>query len=581
MWQPKAYAGSYGTNGFHLPFSDNSTAAALGTDTSSNGNTWTVNNLSVTAGACNDSLRDSPTNGSQTDTGVGGEVVGNYATFNPLRGDGLIGGLTNGNLDVRAAATGNDFRPLSTIGVSSGKWYWEVTKTYAATGVLNTDFIVGIANATDSGGTYGPGSRRDDPIDTVYGVSIDFDTLTFAIKKDNVALYSTSIVANTYFAFVDVYFYGAAASATVNFGQRPFAYTAPSGFKALCTTNLAEPTIADGSTAMDVVTYTGNGTTKTISGLNFSPDLVWLKNRTTGYGHILFDSVRGAGSSKALRVDSTTNEGNAGQVGNYGNLTSFNSDGFTLGTTVAGNTINYLNESHVGWTWDAGSSTVTNTEGSITSQVRANASAGFSVVTYTGNGNNATVGHGLNVVPALVITKDRSATNNWLVVANITGYAGSGYLNLTDAFTSRTLTYTSTTFRTLNAPEDSNNGANYVAYCFAPVSGYSSAFSWTGNNSTDGPFIFLGFRPKLLLLKQTTTASTTNWVMLDTAREGYNVDNDPLWPNLADQEGTTDLVDILSNGFKIRSTDTSVNASSGTYIGYAWAENPFQYSRAR
>jgi hypothetical protein len=201
VWQPKAFSGgSYGTNGFRLPFSDNSTAAALGTDTSSNGNTWTVNNISVTAGAGNDSLVDSPTNGSQTDTGVGGEVVGNYATLNPLWGGTS---LTNGNLESTLNAT----RPasLATIAPSSGKWY-------------------------------------------------------------------------------------------ANFGQRPFAYTAPSGFKALCTTNLPEPTIADGSTAMDVALYTGNGSTQTISGLNFSPDFVWFKRRgPAAASHFLFDQVRGAG----------------------------------------------------------------------------------------------------------------------------------------------------------------------------------------------------------------------------------------------------------------------------------------------
>jgi hypothetical protein len=194
-------------------------------------------------------------------------------------------------------------------------------------------------------------------------------------------------------------------SVDLNFGQRPFAYTAPSGFKALCTTNLPEPTIADGSTAMDVKLYTGNGSTQTISGLNFSPDFVWIKNRNiSGYWHELYDSVRGV--SRRLYSNATSAEGDI-LVKRY--LTAFNSDGFTLiFVDPNANGINSIGTTYVAWTWDAGSSTVTNTQGSITSQVRANASAGFSVVTYTGNGTAGaySFGHGLGVAPSLVILKD-------------------------------------------------------------------------------------------------------------------------------------------------------------------------------
>ena len=216
----------------------------------------------------------------------------------------------------------------------------------------------------------------------------------------------------------------------------------------------------------------------------------------------------------------------------------------------------------------------------MASTVRANPSAGFSVVTYTGNGNNATVGHGLNVVPALVITKDRSATNNWLVVANITGYAGSGYLNLTDAFTSRTLTYTSTTFRTLNASEDSNNGANYVAYCFAPVAGYSAMGSYVGNGSSDGVFVYTGFRSRWILIK-VSAGDTGNWWMYDSARSSYNLADSILHANLSLAEFTSNGLDMLSNGFKIRTANGNTNGSGFTFVWAAFAENPFQYARAR
>jgi hypothetical protein len=528
-------------------------------------------NTTVAVGC--DSLVDSPTNGSQVDTGVGGEVVGNYATFNPLRGDGFIGGLTNGNLDVRAAATGNDFRPLSTIGVSSGKWYWEVTKTYA--GSSSTDFIVGIANATDSGATYSSGSQRTDPIDTVYGVSIDFDTLTFAIKKDNVALYSTSIVANTYFAFVDVFFFGAAASATVNFGQRPFAYTAPSGFKALCTTNLPTPTIADGSTAMDVKLYTGNSSTQTISGLNFSPDLVWIKNRAAADNHKLTDTVRGA----TEELESNTADA---EVTNADGLTAFNSDGFDLGDDDEYNT---SSEAYAAWCWDAGSSTVTNTEGSISSQVRANASAGFSIVTYTGTGANATVGHGLGVAPSMILVKARTALRNWPVYHASAG--ANAYTYLDGSFptvTSNTVMWqgtapTSTIFSVGTYAE--NNGTyDYVAYCFAPVAGYSAMGSYVGNGSSDGVFVYTGFRPRFILFKN--ASATSGWNIFDTARDTYNAADKYLVANSSVVESSgTPIFDMLSNGFKVRDTWTDINGSGNTIIYAAFAESPFQYARAR
>jgi hypothetical protein len=268
-----------------------------------------------------------------------------------------------------------------------------------------------------------------------------------------------------------------------------------------------------------------------------------------------------------------------------------------LGNTSALSSQSFLSQNgtsntYAGWCWDAGSSTVTNTQGSITSSVRANATAGFSIVTYTGNGtSNKTVGHGLNVKPGLILVKCRNTSDSWNVYhsalganywlnLNTTGVPFSGYnggsWNNTEP--------TSSVF-TVNLPSGystgftNENNITYVAYCFAPVVGYSNGFSYTGNGSTDGSFVYLGFRPRLILLKCSST--TGNWTLVDTAREGYNVDNDPLYPNLSDAEGTTDLLDITSNGFKLRTTDASVNSNAATYIGFAWAESPFNYSRAR
>jgi hypothetical protein len=267
VWQPKAYAGSYGTNGFHLPFSDNSTAAALGTDTSGNGNTWTVNNLSVTAGAGNDSIVGSPTNGSQVDTGVGGEVVGNYCTLNPLDNGGLT--LSNGNLQFDRA-TASWISGRATIGMSSGKWYWEVVQT------TGTSMMVGISKGDASQSSYvgavatgwaynsGDGNKYNNASNSAYGntyttndvigVAFDVDSgdLKFykngTVQNSGTAAY-TGLTSGPYFPAVSLY---GTATAFTNFGQRPFAYTAPSGFKALCTANLPEGTIATSGT------FTGN-----------------------------------------------------------------------------------------------------------------------------------------------------------------------------------------------------------------------------------------------------------------------------------------------------------------------------------
>ena len=336
---------------------------------------------------------------------------------------------------------------------------------------------------------------------------------------------------------------------------------------------------------MDVALWTGNGSTQTISGLGFSPDFVWVKVRSNAGAHGLFDTVRGAGYKL---VSNTTNAEAYNGIGSGGDLIAFNSDGFNLGDNTAGSaaSTNLLNYTYVGWAWDAGTSTVSNTQGSITSQVRANASAGFSVVTYTGTGASATVGHGLGVAPSLIIVKARDNSTfggeGWNTYHSSlpAGYAlqlNSTQAQVTGMFTSTLPTSSVFTLSTNSGVNESP--VRYVAYCFSSVVGYSNGFSYTGNGSTDGVFQYLGFRPRLILLKCSST--TGNWTLLDTAREGYNVDNDPLYPNLSNAEGTTDLLDITSNGFKLRSTDASVNASAGTYIGFAWAENPFQYARAR
>jgi hypothetical protein len=594
IWQPIEYTGTYGTNGFHLDFADNASTTTIGYDAAGS-NDWTANNLSVTAGAGNDSLVDVPTNGAETDTGAGGEVRGNYATLNPLQSNST-GPLANGNLEWGGTDAGNFQSSVATIGMSSGKWYAEFTRSGAS-----GDITCGIARITNSqelvttsyfvGGTatsYGyyasNGNKFNSGSGSSYGASYgDGDTIGVAFDADNgtLSFYKNGVSQGTAFTgLTGTFAFACSVYQTtkwiVNFGQRPFAYTAPSDFKALNTTNLPAPVVTKPSTVMDVKLYTGNGSTQTISGLGFSPDLVWYKSRSSAvYNHGLFDIVRG--TSAMLRSNTTDAESTISGV------TAFNSDGFTLGSDNGGNE---SGGSMVAWTWDAGSSTVTNTQGSISSQVRANASAGFSIVTYTGTGAAATVGHGLGVAPFLIIVKSRVATLNtsWAIYHKDIGsdkwisFDTSGASSSTaGAWNSTAPTSSVFSIGTFSIVNESTK--TYVAYCFAPVAGYSAYGLYTGNGSADGSFTYLGFLPKLILIKRTDT--TSNWTILDTSRLGYNVDNDPLYPNLADAEGTTDLLDITSNGFKLRSTDASVNASGGTYIFAAWASNPFQYSRAR
>jgi hypothetical protein len=430
----------------------------------------------------------------------GGEVVGNYCTWNPLNTASNLG-LANGNLDTTSFSGSSDAYSYGTIGVSSGKWYYEATPT---TVIAASFYMIGwgrgnklTSNGSDEYLYYSTGARRGASSASygaswtagdVIGIALDLNAGTLVFYKNGVSQGTafTGITGTVFPKFG--YWHGLG---NFNFGQRPFAYTAPSGFKALCTTNLPEPTIADGSTVMDVVLYTGNGSTQTISGLNFSPDFLWIKRRNTALDHFVWDSVRGI--TKELYTNQTYAEGTA-----TNKLTSLDSNGFTVQNNAA---VNALNDTYVAWTWDAGSSTVTNTEGSITSQVRANASAGFSVVTYTGTGATATVGHGLGVAPGFIIIKRRDGVVDWVNYHSALGPGKYLQLNLTSAATTSSGywgTVNSSTFGLPSFSTPNASGGTYVAYCFAPVAGYSSFGSYLSNASSDGPFVYTGFRIRWL-----------------------------------------------------------------------------------
>jgi hypothetical protein len=591
VWQPKAYTGTYGTNGFELTFADNSnnTAATIGKDYSGNGNNWTPNNISVTAGVTYDSMVDSPTVSSTSS---------NYCVWNPI--SGLGGTFTDGNLK---SATGTSTQP--TIGTfqlpTTGKWYWEVTvgtvsemavginvapsfgnatKTayYRQGGASNSIYIEGTVNA------YAASSYTNND---VIAVAYDATVPSITWYKNNVSqgTYTLTSTANLFPYLVQVSGSGS-CTGIVNFGQQPFVYTPPTGFVALNTQNLPTPTISNGANYMAATLYTGTGSALTVSNavnsVSFQPDLVWLKQRSSpSENHQLFDSVRGSASNyKRLSSNLTDAETTPGIT----MVSSLNSNGFTLGTNGG---VNTSSATYVGWQWLANAgSTVSNTAGSITSTVSAGATQGFSVATFTtpSSFTNATVGHGLGVAPKMIIVKRRT-TGDWITWHTSLGTNGYVTLNTTSASSSNSGSFNGTSSTTWTLGSNTwwqASASDWVAYCFAEVAGFSKFGSYTGNGSADGPFVYLGFRPRYILIKQ-SSASGQDWQVQDTSREPYNSSTrSVLFPDLSNAEITDSFpTDFLSNGFKIRNSGSGNNSNGATYIYAAFAENPFKISLAR
>jgi len=656
VWQPAKYTGTYGTNGFYLPFTDNSatTPVGLGKDfsgnsgtaivgtttsgsnsmtvvsltgisvgntvtgpgiptgtyvtaasvltvtlsqnaTSSNvsqsytfaGNNWFCNNISLTAGTTYDSMTDVPTLTSAT--------TANYCTWNPLENTGT---LSNGNLTTSSSTSSSAY---ATMWIPSGKFYFEntiITKPSGAnTYIGTTRSALYVYNSNGNffnngsyiayGATYTTNDVIGCAIDTANGTMEFFKNGTSQGQKTGLSFGSEvqfTVAATT----------GASTgSVSSNFGQQPWQYAPPTGFVALNTYNLPTSTIVKGNTVMDATLWSGNASSpRSITNTaGFKPDLVWSKVRNDTYGHMLFDSVRGAGGNKELGSNSTGAEG-YGSSAVYGYTSSFNSNGFTVTAGTDGSNPNaYCNQSglnYVGWQWQAGQGTTSsNTSGSITSTVSVNASAGFSVVTYTGNGSSgATVGHGLGVKPAMIITKSRTSAESWEVwnsALNSGGYGLQLRLNTTDAAFSAADyngTPTSTTFTLGGYTGTNGSGVSYVSYCWTPISNFSSFGSYTGNGSSDGTFVYLGFRPRFVMFRRTDAAE--QWAIRDTARDTYNASELELFPNLSNAEEDNNLgIDLVSNGFKIRNSANRYNASGGNYIYMAFAENPFKNALAR
>ena len=702
-----------------------------------------------------DILRDSPTNGDATaDT-----VSGNYCTFNPLANYGT---LSDGNLNVAQTSVAHT-TTYGTLGVSSGKWYWEIYKddgnnysgTSGGVGVAATEYTANGSgylgsNYTNvayfqSGVQLYDGSDGYESLTTVLGsgeehkkgtwmLAFDFDSGKGWVGKNGVWLSDTTagnegnpatganpcfnafVSGANYVPMVGMY---ASQSFTANFGARPFAYAAPSGFKALCTTNLPTPTIADGSTAFDAVLYSGTGNAQSITGLGFSPDLVWTKNRGASASHAVYDSVRGAG--ELIRTNETSAE-----VTVSSRFTSFDSNGFSIGSTSSEN--NASSNTYVSWAWDAGDSntsisagslstsiynqdqvwsnflsssngfvggyeatyafngvidtgggsatngvggvmtfaptstlsvstmeirvysdttitfpdsstvavsgqgsgsgwitvnlpssftgftgsnniTLHNTNGGlqyfdglkingkilansnisltvpqVASTVRANPSAGFSIVKWTApswSGSPQSVAHNLNHAPAFIITKGLDNAASWYCYHKDLDASNpqEKYLTLNDTGAVSTLGSSWGT----SAPDSNvfgdrvlgwSGGQDVIAYCFAPVEGYSAFGSYTGNGSTDGVFVYTNFRPAFIVVKRTN--SSGNWHAFDTKRDPDNRAEAGIYPNLSSAEAVVYFADINSNGFKLRTSNAELNGNGDTYIYAAFAENPFQ-----
>ena len=620
QWIPKEYTGSYGNNGHYLNFSDNSatTATTLGKDNSGNGKNFTPYNFGT-----GDAGKDTPTNnfctlsaiydaGAAYGSGVLSEGGLRYTGGSSNRSIGSTFGIrhtdTQGYYFEARIISGNQANRLF-VGIGYTSTDWISTDARGANDdswVLRNGDGVFIHNSSVDGETTGAGALSVGDIIqiAVKGSKIWVGKNGSYFFSGNPSGDSTpkfSDIASTWTPVADVmtsnvvqFNFGqdssfsntvTAQGNTDGNGNGDFYHSPPTGFLALCSANLPDPTIFFPNKHFDTLLWTANASTQSITGLNFSPDWVWGKSRDDSYDHEVYDTVRG--TLKRLKPNATDQE-----LTNAGNLTSFDSGGFTLGSAT---NMNYNSGSDiVGWCWEGGSSTVSNGTGTITTQVRANPTAGFSIVGYTGNGTSgATIGHGLGVVPQITIIKRREAAEDWMFgIGHILGSGSEGHyikLNATEAEASGNGPFASTnsssTVVTIGSDVAVNvNGEDYICYCFSEVAGYSKFGLYTGNGNAEGTFVFTGFRPAFLINK--SVSFVKGWRMTDSKRSPTNPIFKSLFPELDQGEYTAtgsseQGQDFLSNGFKLRNTNTRDNQNSSTYFYMAFAEAPYKYSRAR
>jgi len=602
IWIPKDTAGlTFGTNGFRLQFAD---SAAIGDDTSGNTNDWTANNL-----VASDVVPDAPSN--------------NFNTFSSVIPSNS-GSLSEGNLKSSSVSGGSsNYGPMSCYNVHSGKWYFEFRITggtandiYAGAFYARTDNSIRFGKdmaAVYNGKIYADGvavqtGLANPTINDVFGFAVDVDNSTCQVYRNGSAygtlvdFSSSSYISNGFMGMG--HYHGSSSTnstAVVNYGQDStfagataaggnadenglgdFAYAPPSGFLSLCSANLPQgaiDTLADETPEdyFNTALYTGNGGTQSITGVNFQPSLTWIKSRSAAYDHVLIDAVRGV--EKQIISNKTDAESQDAGKG----LTSFDSDGFTvtLGTSTS---YNNSGQTYAAWNWKAGGTGVSNTDGSITSTVSVGATSQqnwFSIVGFTTQAGGYTVGHGLGQKPSLIITKNRSTSGGaWYTFTDIIdGSVDYLALNQTSAKLNDPFGLANPTSSVFSLDDDYIFGSgDCIAYCFANAEGLCKVGSYTGNGNTgDGTFVYTGFRPSFLLIKRTDAVD--NWPIEDNERNPSNLNRNYLLADTNGAEGTVDLRDFLSNGFKMRGS--AQNASGGNYIYIAIAEQPFKYANAR
>jgi len=624
IWVPKNVSGlTYGTNGFYLSFAD---SAAIGDDLSGNANDFTANNL-----AASDVGPSSPTNNFATlnplqNSGGGGTWFA-QAT------------LSEGNLKASLPANSVSCATMKATGKLYAEVRWSTIKNELALGlIIPEEYTTTTAHPTNTGANswrmaYSGGAPADiflvdegtsvaNPAQTVsagdiFQIAWDTDSGEIWFGYNNSWYDSsggttgnpstganptmTATTADLEASLVYIACGNNTGVGTINFGQDStfagaisaggnadangigdFAYAPPTDYLCLAASSLSEPTISPKSAKQaddyfNTVLYTGDGSSSNaITAVGFQPDWVSIKNRSNARSGINYDVIRGANSD--LRWDSTAAEDTS--VTNQ--LLSFDADGFTVGDK---NNLNGNNETFVAWNWKAGGTAVSNSDGSITSSVSAAPDAGFSITSWVGTGSAGTIGHGLSSAVEMIIVKNRETSGNWHVYHKDTTDAPNDvlFLNLTNADTDQDrfndTTPTDSVFSINDSDAMNKSGDGIIAYCFHSVDGYSKVGSYVGNASTDGTFVYTGFRPAFVLLKVSST--TNNWFIYDNKREGYNQENDTLSPNDSSAEDNSYKLDLLSNGFKIRGSNNAHNHNGQTFIYLAFAEAPFKYANAR
>jgi hypothetical protein len=595
----------------------------LGADSSGNNNTFTPTNL-----VASDKMVDSPTN--------------NFCTLNPIVGEATSGPrmsyqtMSEGNLKTICNTTSDSASVSSTFGFTDGKWYYEafddstgsIFQDYPHVGIIDVASVgvasrqagqtntLGVVYARDGdkyiGGSGYAGYGDSFTTGDVIGMAIDADNGAVYFSKNGVWQNSGDPESGASRTGAAYTYTGGAIELTpafvvfdtdmgwvANFGQDSsfagnataqgnqdenevgdFYYEPPSGYLALCTSNLPDPEIKLPGDHFNTVLYTGDASTRSITGVGFQPDFIWAKSRSDTRDHVVSDSVRG------VEDNLSPNTYGAGDDGATNAITSFDSDGWTMGSDGLWNA---NTETFVAWNWLAPDTFDPATAGTVTTgSGRSNSTAGFSIVGYTGESSSMTIGHGLSQAPEIISVKRRDgAIMSWGFGTDYVSGTWDFYMRWNSAdmpandnhFWNDT-TPTSSVFTVGTAENTNTDGGTHIAYCWHSVEGYSRMGSFVGNNNTDGFFIYTGFRPAYLMVKRTTgSVNGSQWAIWDDARNTYNVEDATLKVDSNAIEETAYKLDFVSNGVKMRLADTLLN--NGTYLYIAFAESPFKYANAR